>query len=68
VGGVELPADLSGLWAAMAAAVPALAGTTHATIPAAGQLLDAAAWAGLPFVEGETLHFKPAAAPAAALA
>jgi NADH-quinone oxidoreductase subunit G len=68
VGGVKLAADLTGLWAALAAEVPALAGTTHATIPATGQLLDGAAWAGLPFVEGETLHFKPAAAPAAALA
>jgi hypothetical protein len=24
-------------------------------------LLDGAPWAGLPFVEGETLHFKPVA-------
>jgi NADH-quinone oxidoreductase subunit G len=68
VGGVKLAADLTGLWAAMAAEVPTLAGSTFAKIPATGQLLDGAAWTGLPFVEGETLHFKPAAAPAAALA
>ena len=65
-GGPALPSDLAGLWAALAAETPVLAGLSHAAIPAAGQVLDAAAWAGLPFVEGETLHFKPAAVPAAA--
>jgi len=33
---------------------------TFANIPDAGLLLDATPWAGLAFVEGETLHFKGA--------
>jgi len=65
-GGPVLASDLAGVWAALAAEVPVLAGLSHATIPATGQVLDASAWAGLPYVEGETLHFKPAAVPAAA--
>jgi len=60
------PSDLTGLWAVLAAEVPALAGLSYAKLPATGAVLDCAAWAGLPFVEGETLHFKPAAVPAAA--
>ena len=59
------PSDLGGLWAVIAAEVKPLAGLSHATLPATGHLLDASAWAGLPFCEGETLHFKPAAVPAA---
>ena len=59
--------DLGSLWATMAAEVKPLALATYANVPATGLLLDATPWAGLPFVEGETLHFKPAA-PAAATA
>jgi NADH-quinone oxidoreductase subunit G len=65
-GAGALPSDLTGLWATLAAEVPALAGLSYAKVPATGTLLDSTAWAGLPFVEGETLHFKPAAVPAAA--
>jgi len=65
-GGTALPSDLAGLWAAMSVEVKTLAGLSYAKLPATGQLLDATAWNGLPFVEGETLHFKPAAVPAAA--
>jgi NADH-quinone oxidoreductase subunit G len=63
---VVTPSDLAGLWAVIAAEVKPLAGLAHASLPPAGHLLDAAAWTGLPFCEGETLHFKPAAVPAAA--
>jgi len=63
---VVTPSDLAGLWAVIAAEVKPLAGLAHASLPPSGHLLDAAAWAGLPFCEGETLHFKPAAVPAAA--
>lgn len=63
-GAAALPSDLTGLWTALAAEVPVLAGLSHAKLPATGVVLDHAAWAGLPFVEGETLHYKPAA-PAA---
>jgi len=63
---VVTPSDLAGLWAVIAAEVKPLAGLAHASLPPTGHQLDATAWAGLPFCEGETLHFKPAAVPAAA--
>ncbi len=66
VGGTALPSDLAGLWSVIAAEVKPLSAVTHARIPATGQLLDSSAWAGLPFIEGETLHFKLAAVPVAA--
>jgi NADH-quinone oxidoreductase subunit G len=65
-GGGIIPFDLASLWTLIAAETSVLAGLSHATLPATGQLLDGTAWAGLPFCEGETLHFKPAAVPAAA--
>ena len=65
VGGPALSADLATLWTTLAAEVKPLAGLSHAKLPATGHQLDASAWAGLPFCEGETLHFKPAAVPAA---
>jgi NADH-quinone oxidoreductase subunit G len=65
-GGAPVPADLGSLWTALAAEVPALATVTHASLPATGRLLDATPWVALPFVEGETLHFKPAAPAATA--
>jgi NADH-quinone oxidoreductase subunit G len=37
---------------------------TFANLPATGLLLDATPYAALPFAEGETLHFKPAATKA----
>jgi NADH-quinone oxidoreductase subunit G len=60
VGGPAVPSDLAGLWSAIVAEVPALAQAAYAKLPATGLLLDATPWAGLPFVEGETLHYKPA--------
>ncbi|MBX3749721.1 MAG: (2Fe-2S)-binding protein [Opitutaceae bacterium] len=60
--GGSAPADHAGVWSALAAAVPALAGVAFAKIPDTGLALDAAPYAALPFVEGETLHFKPVAA------
>ncbi|HLP25918.1 MAG TPA: 2Fe-2S iron-sulfur cluster-binding protein [Acidobacteriota bacterium] len=68
VGAGALSSDLAGVWATLAAEVPILASLSYAKLPATGAALDSAAWAGLPFVEGETLHFKPAAVPAAASA
>jgi NADH-quinone oxidoreductase subunit G len=65
-GGGIVSFDLGVLWSALAAEVPVLAGLSHAKLAALGQPLDASAWAGLPFCEGETLHFKPAAVPVAA--
>jgi NADH-quinone oxidoreductase subunit G len=61
-GGTPVPSDLGALWTQLASEVKSLAGLSFAQLPATGHVLDAAPWAGLPFVEGETLHFKPAAA------
>jgi NADH-quinone oxidoreductase subunit G len=57
-GGNALSTDLSALWKTMAAEIPALGTITFGNLPETGLLLDGSAWAGLPFVEGETLHFK----------
>jgi NADH-quinone oxidoreductase subunit G len=65
-GAPSQPADLHALWAAIAAEVPALGTMTFAKLPDTGLLLDPTPWAALPFVEGATLHFKPAAPAAAA--
>jgi NADH-quinone oxidoreductase subunit G len=51
---------LAEVWSELSAAVPALAGVSYANIPDSGMLLDGTPWAGLPFAEGESLHFKPA--------
>ncbi len=66
LGGSALPTDVHGLWPVIAASVPALAQAAYRTLPETGLLLDATPWSGLPFVEGETLHYKPAAAAVAA--
>ena len=60
-GGPALPAEIHALWTVLAAEVPALATITFANLPDTGLLLDGTPWAGLPFPEGETLHYKPAA-------
>jgi len=66
VGGTAVSGDLAAVWTELAAAVPALAGLSHAGLPATGHPLDASPWSGLPFCEGASLHFQPAAVPAAA--
>ena len=58
-GGAALPAELNALWTVLAAEVPALATALYRNLPDTGLLLDRTPWAHLPFVEGETLHFKP---------
>ena len=66
VGGAALASDVHGLWPVIAASVPALAGLSYKGIAETGVVLDSAAFAGLPFVEGETLKYKPAAPAVAA--
>jgi len=66
VGGATVSSDFGALWSALAAEVKALATITYANLPATGLLLDGTPWSALPFVEGETLHFKPAAPAVAA--
>ncbi|HTJ77432.1 MAG TPA: 2Fe-2S iron-sulfur cluster-binding protein [Rariglobus sp.] len=60
--GGAIASDLATLWPVIAAEVPVLSTMLYKNIPDTGLLLDSTAWAGLPFVEGETLHYKPAAA------
>jgi NADH-quinone oxidoreductase subunit G len=52
--------ELAAVWRELAAAVPGLAGISYGNIPDSGLLLDGTPWAGLPFVEGEGLHYRPA--------
>ena len=66
VGGPTVSSDLATLWATLSSEVKALATVTYANLPVTGLLLDGTPWAALPFCEGETLHFKPAAVLAAA--
>ena len=54
--------ELNELWTTIAAEVPALSTMLYRNLPETGLLLDGTAWVGLPFVEGETLHYKPAQA------
>ena len=56
--GAPLGATLGALWPVIAAEVKVLAHATYDTLPSTGLLLDSTSWAGLPFAEGETLHFK----------
>ncbi len=60
-GGDRLGADVGSLWPAISAEVPALATMAYGNIPDDGLLLDAAPFAGLPFAEGPSLHYAPAA-------
>jgi NADH-quinone oxidoreductase subunit G len=53
--------DIGSVWKLLAAEVPALGTMSYANIPETGLLLDATPFAALPFAEGETLHYKPAA-------
>ena len=59
VGGPALAGDINGLWTTIAAEVKQLATTSFRYVPDTGLLLDGSEFANLPFVEGETLHFKP---------
>lgn len=56
--GAPLGSTLGALWPVIAAEVKVLAHATYDKLPSTGLLLDSTSWAGLPFVEGETLHFK----------
>jgi NADH-quinone oxidoreductase subunit G len=61
VGGSTLSSDIASLWSIIAAEIKALAGLSFATISETGVVLNSADFASLTFLEGETLHFKPAA-------
>ncbi len=60
-GGAAVPTELGSVWRAMAAEIPTLATMAFNNIPDTGLLLDRTPWAGLPYIEAETLHYKPEA-------
>ncbi len=62
VGGGAVAGELHALWTSLAAEVTALTAITFANLPETGLVLDATPFAALAFPEGETLHYKPAAA------
>ena len=63
IAGATVPdGDINAVWQTLAAEVSALGTMTFANIPETGLLLNSTPWVALPFVEGETLHYKPAAA------
>jgi len=64
-GGAALGADVGSLWPAISSEVPALGTMSYASLPDTGLLVDGTPWAGLPFIEGPTLHFQPAQKEAA---
>ncbi len=49
------------LWQTLAAKIPQLAGWTWGGLGGLGRVLDASAWAHVPFPEGASLHFDPKA-------
>jgi NADH-quinone oxidoreductase subunit G len=68
VGGASYTAELGAIWKTLAEEVRIFAGVSFASLPETGLALNSTDFANLPFVEGETLHYKPAAKPAVATA
>lgn len=64
-GAPSLPSTLGPLWKLLQAEIEALGTLSWQNLPANGLLLNPAPWAHLPFCEGDSLHYKPAAAVAA---
>ena len=60
-----IASDLGSLWKLISAEIPAFATMSYSQLSETGLLIDATPFAALPFLEGETLHFKPAAAAVA---
>ncbi len=59
VGDSMISPDLASIWMALSGEAKTLAAVSYESLPDTGLLLDFSVWAGLPFVEGETLHYKP---------
>ncbi len=66
--GAATAGDIGSVWAGLSATVAGVGPISYANLPETGLLLDSTPFAALPFVETETLHYKPAAAPAPAVA
>jgi NADH-quinone oxidoreductase subunit G len=65
LGATGVGSDLSSIWTQLASDVAIFQGVTFANLPETGLVLNKSDFANLTFAEGETLHYKPAAAPAA---
>ena len=63
--GASVAGELGVVWKQLAEEVRILNGVSFATLPETGVVLDSTDFANLPFAEGETLHYKPAAKPLA---
>ena len=57
----KIVSTVDSIWPELSSDISLLEGISYASLPASGQLLDASLYEGLPFVEGETLHYKPVA-------
>jgi NADH-quinone oxidoreductase subunit G len=68
LGAPAVAGTVQSLWPIMAAEVDALRSITFANLPDTGLLLDATRFVALPFIEGETMHYKPVPPAAAATA
>jgi NADH-quinone oxidoreductase subunit G len=58
--GERAPSTIEAVWEGIETTLPQLNGVTFTSIPEAGRLIDGSAFENLPFIEEETLHFKPA--------
>ncbi|MBE2215601.1 MAG: (2Fe-2S)-binding protein [Opitutaceae bacterium] len=62
--GVSTASTVDTVWTSIAAEVPLLKGLSFQAIEPTGVVLDGSSFAGLPFVEGKSLRYDPAAVTA----
>jgi NADH-quinone oxidoreductase subunit G len=58
--GERAPSTIEAVWESIGSSIPQLKGVSFESIPDTGRVIDGTAFENLPFVEEETLHFKPA--------
>jgi len=58
--GERAPSTIEAVWEAIESGIAPLSGMSFDSIPDTGRVIDGTAFESLPFIEGETLHFKPA--------
>lgn len=61
----DVPSEVNAVWEILSSEVSQLEGVRWKRLPSTGTLLDGSSFQHLPFVEGKTLHFEPAAQEAA---
>ena len=62
--GVSTASTVDTVWTSIAAELPLLKGLSFQAIAPTGVVLDGSGFAGLPFVEGKSLRYDPAAVTA----